>query len=417
VEKKAAGAPLIQEFRRMGIPVQEYTPSRGARGTSNDKIARMNSIADIFASGRVWAPDRRWAKEVIEEVASFPQGDFDDYCLAAGTKIRMNDGSEKNIEAVVVGDLVATPQGPCRVVASGCTGMKELWELQTAHGSLRGSGNHPIFSAGKWIRLDKLVPGVDTVASYQGAATWWKQCCSTGRNTGAILKEKTRRIDAILGGLVRGCIGMFGSFTTALFLQGSMCTIKMGIPRTTAWKIWSAYPQKNTAPSTRKGSEPLENLKSSLCTSQKFALKPLNGIGLKQGVRGIKSTLHQYWLKHEHTFPNLVVKKISLLLAFGAGRKGLLRLVMHAFAAARAKLQNLDTVLVSDVRCTHTTQPVYNLTVEGAHCYFANSILSHNCDTVSQALMRFRQGGFITIDSDEQEEERRARRRNTRPYY
>lgn len=80
VEKKAAGAPLIQEFRRMGIPVQEYTPSRGARGVSNDKIARMNSIADIFASGRVWAPDRRWAKEVIEEVAAFPVGDYDDYC-------------------------------------------------------------------------------------------------------------------------------------------------------------------------------------------------------------------------------------------------------------------------------------------------------------------------------------------------
>jgi predicted phage terminase large subunit-like protein len=74
VEKKAAGAPLIQELRRMGIPVDEFTPSRG-----NDKIARLNAITDLFASGTVWAPDRRWAKDVIEEVVAFPVGEHDDY--------------------------------------------------------------------------------------------------------------------------------------------------------------------------------------------------------------------------------------------------------------------------------------------------------------------------------------------------
>ena len=73
VEGKAAGMPLIFELRAMGIPVQEYTPSRG-----NDKIARVNAVADLFASGNVWAPDRRFAEEVIEEFASFPSGDHDD---------------------------------------------------------------------------------------------------------------------------------------------------------------------------------------------------------------------------------------------------------------------------------------------------------------------------------------------------
>jgi len=74
IEKKASGGPLIQELRRMGLPVQETNPSRG-----NDKIARVNSITDLFASGIVWAPDRRWAKDVIEEVAAFPVGEHDDY--------------------------------------------------------------------------------------------------------------------------------------------------------------------------------------------------------------------------------------------------------------------------------------------------------------------------------------------------
>ena len=74
VEKKAAGAPLIQELRAVGLPVEEFSPSRG-----NDKIVRLNAVADLFASGVVWAPDTRWAREVIEEVASFPNGENDDY--------------------------------------------------------------------------------------------------------------------------------------------------------------------------------------------------------------------------------------------------------------------------------------------------------------------------------------------------
>ncbi len=74
VEKKASGAPLIYEMRAMGIPVQEFTPTRG-----NDKITRLNSVSDLFASGMVWAPNRHWAEEVIDEVASFPAGEHDDY--------------------------------------------------------------------------------------------------------------------------------------------------------------------------------------------------------------------------------------------------------------------------------------------------------------------------------------------------
>ena len=73
VEAKAAGAPLIFELRQMGIPVSEFSPSRG-----NDKIARVNAVADLFASGNVWAPDTRWAEEVIEQFAAFPNAEHDD---------------------------------------------------------------------------------------------------------------------------------------------------------------------------------------------------------------------------------------------------------------------------------------------------------------------------------------------------
>ena len=73
VEAKAAGSPLIFELRAMGIPVTEFTPSRG-----QDKIARVNAVTDLFASGVIWCPPTRWAEEVVEECAAFPSGEHDD---------------------------------------------------------------------------------------------------------------------------------------------------------------------------------------------------------------------------------------------------------------------------------------------------------------------------------------------------
>lgn len=78
IESKAAGLPLTQELRSMGIPVVNYTPSRG-----NDKFSRLNSVAPLFEAGLVWYPETSWAEEVIEEIAAFPYGEHDDYADCA----------------------------------------------------------------------------------------------------------------------------------------------------------------------------------------------------------------------------------------------------------------------------------------------------------------------------------------------
>ena len=78
IEAKAAGAPLVFEMRATGLPVVEYTPSRGTKSAPNDKIARLNSISDVFSSGKVWAPETRWADEVRDQIAAFPNSDHDD---------------------------------------------------------------------------------------------------------------------------------------------------------------------------------------------------------------------------------------------------------------------------------------------------------------------------------------------------
>jgi predicted phage terminase large subunit-like protein len=73
VEKKSNGAALYQELRRMGVPIGEFTPGKG-----QDKISRVNAVSDLFAAGIVWAPEHRWAREVMEECNDFPSGANDD---------------------------------------------------------------------------------------------------------------------------------------------------------------------------------------------------------------------------------------------------------------------------------------------------------------------------------------------------
>jgi predicted phage terminase large subunit-like protein len=73
VEAKASGQPLIDEMRRSGIFVQDFSPGKG-----QDKIARLNAVADMFASGHVWFPENAWAAATVEEILSFPAGEHDD---------------------------------------------------------------------------------------------------------------------------------------------------------------------------------------------------------------------------------------------------------------------------------------------------------------------------------------------------
>jgi len=83
IESKASGLPLTHELRQMGIPVVNYSPNRG-----NDKYVRVNAVSPLFESGMIWAPNKRFAEEVIEECAAFPYGDHDDLVDSTTQAIR-----------------------------------------------------------------------------------------------------------------------------------------------------------------------------------------------------------------------------------------------------------------------------------------------------------------------------------------
>lgn len=74
IEGKASGQSLVQDLRESGIPVIEYKPQKGS-----GKDVRVHASSSVFSSGRIWAPQRTWAQDVINECASFPAGEYDDY--------------------------------------------------------------------------------------------------------------------------------------------------------------------------------------------------------------------------------------------------------------------------------------------------------------------------------------------------
>jgi predicted phage terminase large subunit-like protein len=108
IEAKATGVTLQQELRRVGIPVTMYTP--GGRRAGTDKISRANSVAPVFEAGMVWAPERSWADELIEECAAFPNGDNDDMVDSTTQAImRFRQGNFVSLSSDYKDEIVSRP--------------------------------------------------------------------------------------------------------------------------------------------------------------------------------------------------------------------------------------------------------------------------------------------------------------------
>jgi phage terminase large subunit-like protein len=64
-------------------------------------------VTDLFKSGKVWAPDTRWAHELVEQMAAFPNADHDDLvdaCVQA--LIRFRQGGFLRLDTDEREDLV-----------------------------------------------------------------------------------------------------------------------------------------------------------------------------------------------------------------------------------------------------------------------------------------------------------------------
>lgn len=454
IEKKASGAPLIYELRAMGIAVSDFTPTRG-----NDKISRMNAVTDIFASGRVWVPNTRWADEVIEEVAAFPAGQHDDFCFIAGTKILMGDGSTKNIEDVCVGDKVWSHLGVKSVLASGCTGTNTTTTISDGINTLEGTASHLIYTDKGWKKLTEInrddnILTVSTNKDLQCQQNKQEQIEQLSNSTTRLTKNTA--IDLIMSALVVGIffIEMCGLFTMGKSQAITIFIILMAILQIILLQIYNVCPRKSIVWSIEKIKVLGVKVKTLWNTLLKLDHSQSHGTNLKKVGRGIGNMLKSFfavktsllhivklyqWKKfalfvtnhsfqktqhHKNTVQtnvhkercDFVIKLISQLFTFIKN----VSIVTKTFTPSIV-IKDFAIVYVKTVSIEPNVNmnQVYNITVEGAETYYANNILVHNCDVVSMCIARFRKGGFIstTLDKQDEPEEFRGRSYGRSAYY
>lgn len=105
-----------------------------------------------------------------KEIGLYPKDIVGGGCMVAGTKVRMSDGTLKDIENILVGDCVKTLQGTHAVTATWTPetlvdGTPECYEVEFEDGSRYiCSDQHLFMRNGEWVEITELLAGDDVSA-------------------------------------------------------------------------------------------------------------------------------------------------------------------------------------------------------------------------------------------------------------
>jgi len=400
IEDKSAGISLIQDLQRAHLPVRAYNPGRA------DKVQRLNIVSNIIARGRVWIPEsdnrkgyvKDWAEVFVSQICSFPNSTHDDLvdaCVDSLTQVQMAFGT-KAIKDVLVGDMVMTPAGLRKVTAVHDNGIKEVWNVN----GLLATAEHQVMTQDGWLRVDCLSQSVHNIYLYKDtswfsnqAEKWLSRWSSTVASTTVTLRAITQRTAATLQGLATGFTETYGSTTTGQSLRVCKSITLTATRPTTTSATWPASQTSSTGMSIGPRHLSAANGQNSLRISTGFGAALPTGTDQKKGGIGTENTQRPLWQRLGESLSRTTQ---PLTNAFGAVLTALPKFLSERSSAPPlAKTPNQSTALVRQVTNTHTMRHVFDLTVEGEHCYYANGILVHNC---TQALRYLRDAGWLDID-------------------
>lgn len=399
VEDKANGPAIISALKETVSGITPVTPKES-------KEARASSITPLFEAGNVFLPPPDfypWVKkELVPEMLSFPAGAHDDQCFAAGTMIATPWGS-RPIEKIQPGDFVLTPFGFKRVLAAGKTGEAETIKKF----SISATRNHPFFT--KQGSFKKFCQVTEEECSELTHAQMLKASrllpsFSMGSNTDCCLREDiTLANQRQMQGAKepRGCTSPFGSDSLVRkFLKAMRFITKTATRSTMILATLSVYRAANIAKRSISRLRTCGNILMTSGTSQ------LVGIKAQKGASGIENTQNSrrvdqrsafalvvgiaFWLKeaiqsfaqesaksNTATTTRLLPKSESVLFVETSSQRLSAHTDIRQLRAAESAKQSSDC---------RKKQPVFNLMVEDAHCFYANGMLVHNCDAMTQAL-------------------------------
>lgn len=368
-----------------------------------DKLVRAQPLRGRMQLGKVWFPDNApWMDVLRQELLRFPTGKHDDQidaCFIAGTRVLMADGSERRIERVVPGDMVATPQGPCRVLDARRTGQEEpVLRVEFSDGrTLVGTAEHPVATSRGWVALGNLTDSdiIHVRVSIEQESSWVatsRKVVSTLRRRAAsiVLSFREKSIVAIQILRTRICDGIsldqessytvqYGSSITASFRQSTIYTTRMRTTSTTTSATLNACPHGSTTTENTLRVRNTYALKNNASTWRGFVVRLRNGIAQRLDDNGTQR-MESARGKNEnrtHCFAKSAAdSSVRSLLApdsaanhvrTAAGTNAILTMVHRSVLARK--------------------HAVYNLTVERAECYYANGVLVHNCAWLTRLVL------------------------------
>jgi PBSX family phage terminase large subunit len=360
-----------------------------------------------------------------------PLGVNDHSCFPAGTEISVF-GGVKPIENIAVGDLVLTTKGYRQVAACGQTAVAANFiALSTSNGKqLLGTSNHPVFIENRgWTRLD-AVSYADKVIECHAQDQSANSSYLTESSSGDILIQNDFQTEHIFGHTYtigrpasNRCIKRFGKLHTARFLKAVTSTTKTETRSITISTILNALLKKSI---TRNIHSILKGFKRCFRISKLFARSQSNGMAAKPDCSGTANTERKYLEIDQKLQLNVLNAKVSSLsetrtclernsVRINAEQPpgenlALTTKSVHAKDAARYS-ESINTGKQNFVRTDVVTIvdfvldkpiPVFNLTVEDCHEYFANSILVHNCDCARYACMYMQEDVWVApVDLNE----------------
>jgi predicted phage terminase large subunit-like protein len=415
--------PILNKRMQEKQKFIDITPLKPGR---QNKVARSMTIHARMQQGKVFLPrNAPWLQDFLAELMKFPNGRNDDQCLVAGTLVETIHGGVP-IEQIAVGDTVVTPEGNKRVVNAGCTSeLATVYRVLLSNGAeLVGTGNHPVMTEDGWMTIDELTYGTRVVIlnahNSRSKSVWIEKQQSTTESSGIDTQSLNRkRTDGISKSTATQTEGLptytdtSGRNTTGLYRKGISFITKTVTQLTTRLRTLSASllnsisvnTQMNEAPSRRRNStSPISTLLGGLLRNGTLQRKEDSGIARTQKTLGLA----------EHQLPNSVSAAEKILIpSLQPDRTTADEHVTHGIGEAltsRRQLSELPALSVGQtsqqpnahsvtaqipVEQEETTatvmlkeklpvqQPVFNLTVEDAHVYYANGILTHNCDVFS----------------------------------
>lgn len=350
----------------------EEIPTSGSSKKGSDAIANrvIYALQGLFEHGRITFSENENHQKLKEQILVFPsKRAHDDGCFPAEAPVITADGVKPIVE-VTKNDLVLTRNGFKRVLRAWCRGTKPV----ITRFGITATPDHKVFTGTRgWVRLDSLCMSDMILMAYTVEETSCeKPLNSTAESTTDTQTQRSQTTGNTSpltpGGkkLRESCIETSGSSTTGQYLTDTISIISTETSATTTSQTSNACLPPPIKWSILKRPAGEAEVLNNLLTLNESGIEQKHGTPRQKAGSGIGNTPCDPSEKNCRKNHASYAEQCS----------------DQRYRGDRCAAKNVKGREGTNFKESHGV-PVYDLTVEGGHEFFAYGRLVHNCDALS----------------------------------